>query len=154
MQRHILSVLALLLSTAVVANQDDVPTINGCKLEPASNCAGMDLRNADLSNMNLRKINFNGANLSGANLRHTQLDLSTFDKANLSGANLTRASLQQASLRGANLNNTKLVAITGWALMAQGAKGKNTDFNGANLDLLMQICKSLNSAKPTWPKPI
>ena len=63
MQRHLLSALALVLSTTVWAN-DDVPTINGCKLEPSSNCAGMDLRNADLSNMNLRKINFDGADLS------------------------------------------------------------------------------------------
>ena len=130
MQRYILSALALLISSGVWANQDDVKTINGCKLEPASNCAGMDLRKADLSNMDLRKINFDGANLAGANLRHAQLDLSTFEKANLADANLTRASLQQASLRGANLDNTKLIAITGWALMAQGAKGKNTDFSG------------------------
>ena len=133
MQRHLLSALALVLSTGVWANQD-VPTINGCKLEQGSNCAGMDLRNADLSNMDLKKINFDKANLSGANLRHAKLDLATFNQANLSGANLTRASLQQASLRGANLDNTKLIAITGWAMMAQGAQGKNTDFSGANLE--------------------
>ena len=66
-----------------MADLDQAPVINGCKLERETRCPGADLKGVDLSNMDLRSANFRGANLSGANLSHTSLR-----GANLDGANL------------------------------------------------------------------
>jgi len=65
---------SLLLLTAPViagdymAGEDQSPVINGCVLEPQTQCVDANLQGADLSNMDLRGANFKGADLSGANL--------------------------------------------------------------------------------------
>src|SRR3546814_9284428 len=88
--------LALFASASAFAADDGPLTINGCVLQPESQCANADLRGADLSNQDLRRINLAGANLSGANLRHANLDLANLEKADLTGATLNRPSLQPA----------------------------------------------------------
>ena len=91
-----------------MADLDEVPVINGCKLERETSCAGADLQGADLSNMDLRSANFRGANLSGANLSHTSLRGANLDGANLDDVTGYRLQVYRASMRGASLKNAQL----------------------------------------------
>jgi uncharacterized protein YjbI with pentapeptide repeats len=99
------------------------PVINGCVLEPNTQCPGADL---------------SGANLSGSTLggEPTGIDLT---RANLSGANLSRADFYQTSLRGANLSGADLsgadlteARVAGYDLI--GAKLCNTTMPSGNVN--------------------
>ena len=73
-------------------------TINGCKIERATDCRGAILVGADLSHFDLSGADLTDADLSGADLTD----------ADLSGADLTNANLVGAMLRLAKYNtNTK-----------------------------------------------
>ena len=80
----------------------EVRVINGCRIEPRTECPGADLRGADLSKERLDGANLSRANLSltwliGANLSYAKLYYTNLRDANLSGANLTGASLTGAT---------------------------------------------------------
>lgn len=153
--------LLLALSPALAVSADDAGndtplTINGCVIAEASQCPGANLRGANLANQDLRKMNLAGADLRDADLRHAQLDLANLEKARLQGANLTRASLQQSNLRLADLSNSKLVAIQGWGLFAQGAQFEKADLRAAYLQfarLSGQSCSRPTCRRRTWRWP-
>ena len=88
--------------------------INGCTIEPGTECpmsdlfdadlAGADLRNADLSRTNLAFANLSDANLSGAYLHWSNLSGANLSYADLSNSTLFRAYLGGSNLQGANLS--------------------------------------------------
>ena len=86
-------------------------TINGCKIEPATDCRGAILVGADLSHFDLGGADLTDANLHGADLRSADLR-----NANLSGADLSGADLTNANLVGAMLRLAKYNANTKWTL--------------------------------------
>ena len=54
--------LPLALFSSAAVRRGCPLTVNGCVLQPDSQCANADLRGADLSNQDLRRINLAGAN--------------------------------------------------------------------------------------------
>ena len=70
--------------------------MNGCKIQPNTDCKGAKLAGADLHDANL-----SGANLEGADLTGTNLMSSNLTNANLSGAKVWFTDMQSADLTGA-----------------------------------------------------
>ena len=86
----------------------DVQVIDGCRIEPRTQCQGAylraaDLRGANLSGADLRRANLGDADLSGAILGDADLS-----SANLWGADLTGADLSWADLTGALICDTSM----------------------------------------------
>ena len=122
--------------------------INGCAIQPDTNCAWVNMPGADLNRANLIRAKLNSANLKGAELGGANLEeanLSNSDLsdahllgANLHGANLNRAYLDRAIFIGANLTQAKLIganlnrAILGTADLS-GANLSGANFSGADL---------------------
>ena len=86
-------------------------TINGCKIERATDCRGAILVGADLSHFDLSGADLTDADLSGADLSGAILW-----NAGLNGADLSGADLTNANLVGAMLRLTKYNANTKWPL--------------------------------------
>ena len=102
--------------------------INGCAIEPGTQC-----RDADLSGANLQRADLHNADLSGANLAGARLIPAGLYSANLASAKLTGADLTDADLLGAKLQGADLVRadLTGGNL--GGAILYRADLTGANL---------------------
>lgn len=77
--------------------------VNGCAIQPATQCPG-----ADLSGANLEGADLSGANLSGANLEGTNLGGANLSEANLSSAQIVDTDLSDADLTGANLTGATI----------------------------------------------
>ena len=86
-------------------------TINGCKIERATDCRGAILVGADLSHFDL-----GGADLTDADLSDADLSGAILWNAGLNGADLSGADLTNANLVGAMLRLTKYNANTKWPL--------------------------------------
>ena len=84
-------------------------TINGCKIEPATDCRGAILVGADLSHFDL-----SGADLTDADLSDADLSGAILWNAGLNGADLSGADLSNANLVGAMLRLAKYNANTKW----------------------------------------
>ncbi len=121
----------------------EVKVINGCRIEPGTQCPRADLRRADLTGAdlvyaylsgadltgaNLWGANLSGANLRGANLRGVNLPYADLSGADLSGVNLSNASLWGADLSGANLSDAAL-----WGAYLRGANLSNANLSGGDL---------------------
>jgi uncharacterized protein YjbI with pentapeptide repeats len=100
--------------------------IDGCVIQPRTECPGANLMDADLRNADLRGAslqrarlvgsamqgaNLSGADLTGADVRgyataavFTALDGADLSGADLSGANLSGAGLERANLREVRMN--------------------------------------------------
>ncbi len=99
-----------------------VRVVNGCRIEPWTQCAwgrlsgaalsGANLRGANLTAASLSDANLSGADLSGAHLGGAGLLGANLSGADLSGADLTNASLTYANLSGANLSGAYLTGAT------------------------------------------
>ena len=76
-------------------------TVNGCKIEPATDCRGADLVGVDLSKSQLSAADFTDAELRGANLRGANLNWANLSNADLRGSNMRESILSGAILRGA-----------------------------------------------------
>jgi uncharacterized protein YjbI with pentapeptide repeats len=139
-------------------------TINGCVIEPNTDCRSIDLVGADLRGADLRGAGFFGANLgaadlsgadlSGADLRGAQLLQTKLDGANLTGANLEMASMAEtsairadfsgarlygafmlhANLQGAMLVRANLRRATPVSANLTGANLLQADLSGADLE--------------------
>jgi hypothetical protein len=103
-------------------------TINGCVIEPYTECEGANLSRANLSLANLSLANLTGANLTEANLGYANLGSASLDGANLGSANLSSAILSSANLRFANLSRANLSRAN-----LYGANLSYANLNGANL---------------------
>ena len=110
---------AVVLAIALVAfavgcgGSSGPETVNGCTIEPATQCSGADLSgadlsDADLSSANLTNANLEGTNLSGANLSEANLGGAQIIDTDLSDANLTGANLQDATITDANTDGATL----------------------------------------------
>lgn len=98
-------------------NHDSKEEVNGCTIEPGTECEGADLRSANLSGVDLSGADLANADLTEANLTEADLssaDLSgaTLESANLSQANLSHANISGANFTGANLTGTNLSGAT------------------------------------------
>lgn len=78
-----------------------VRVINGCRIEPRTQCPGVNLDWADLSGTDLSFSNFENARFWGANLTGVKLMGANLINANLTQANLTNVDTFAADLRGA-----------------------------------------------------
>lgn len=105
------------------AGVDGVLVINGCRIEPETQCPGVDLRHADLSGRNLFRANFRGALLSRAQFDDANLKFVNFDGADLTGASFHRAFLQRSTARGADMR----------AADFDHARASAADWSGADL---------------------
>jgi pentapeptide repeat protein len=113
-------VLATLLVVALMlvgCGGSDSESVNGCTIEPGTQCADVDLSGADLSGADLSRAVLTGANLEGTNL--SEADLSEADLSgaqivdtDLSDADLTSANLTDADISGANLEGATLCGTT------------------------------------------
>ena len=67
--------LAGLLSVALLAGASaaEPRVVNGCRIEPATNCAFARLEAADLAGADLSDASLHGAVMTGANLRGANL---------------------------------------------------------------------------------
>ena len=82
--------------------------INGCTIEPGTQCKDADLMNADLSGANLAGSDLTGANLGGADLTDANLSDADLNWARLYAADLSRADLTGARLWNVLLNYADL----------------------------------------------
>lgn len=92
------------------------PVINGCVLEPNTQCPGVNLSRQDLSGMDgqgkLTGINLRGANLSNADLSGATFFETDLRGANLNGANLAGADLENAYFYDTDIGNTNICQTT------------------------------------------
>ena len=109
------SIVGIFASSTAVPT---VTTINGCKIEPNTQCEG-----ASLQLENMRWADLQGANLSGADLSGADLRAADLRYADLRDADLTGAHLRGADLAGADLRRARLV----------GTDLRDTDLIGADL---------------------
>ena len=96
---------------------DGPETVNGCVIEPATQCAnidlsGADLEGADLSQAVLTGTTLDGTNLSDANLTEADLSDAQITDADFSGADLTRANLSGATITGTDFTDATLCGTT------------------------------------------
>jgi len=94
--------------------------INGCRIEPDTQCPGADLANADLGAItagghhvarraaDLSGGNFRGANFEGAYMARAELAGADLSNANFRGTNLHQSSLYEANMSGADLTEADL----------------------------------------------
>jgi uncharacterized protein YjbI with pentapeptide repeats len=87
--------------------------INGCVIQPYTQCpraelTWADLAGADLTGADLTGASINGAKLTGAALTGAELAGVNFNYSNLTDANLGKANLKEATLQGAKLTGATL----------------------------------------------
>jgi Pentapeptide repeats (8 copies) len=117
LQRTLVAILAAVAVIVVLSGcgGSDGPEseVNGCAIQPATQCPGADLSGAnlggaDLSGANLSSTNLEGTELSGANLSEANLSSAQIVDTDLSDADLTGANLTGATISGANLDGATL----------------------------------------------
>ena len=99
--------------------------IDGCRIEPETECRGANLAGAfllkaNLARSDLREVNLEGADLREVNLRKVDLTGSTVTKADVTGGRLQKSDLDKADFRESNLTNATL----------KGASAEGTNFAG------------------------
>ena len=161
------------LSTTLVSataqapsNNSSALTINGCKIEPYTQCEYANLPDASLSgayldNANLRHANLGGADLREADLREVDLSYANLIHADLAGASMVGADLIEADLREADLNGAHLgdavlrEADLRWATLTNAylvdaemeyANLTGADLSGANLHFAFLLRADLSYA--------
>lgn len=133
---------------AAGAAQADPRVVNGCRIEPATNCSYAKLENADLEGVDLSDASLHaavlsGANLKKANLQRVDLQVGNLSKADLRGANLEHAHLFANDLEGAQLEGANLKGVNFVDAKLQGANLKGADLTGA-------LFESADLAGATW----
>ena len=106
-----LFVLLSFNAKALVVNGSLV--VNGCTIEPYTDCSGaglsfLTLLDANLTNATLSEADLTGTYLTGAYLHYADLSYANLYYADLYGAGLHFANLSGANLHGANLTNANL----------------------------------------------
>jgi uncharacterized protein YjbI with pentapeptide repeats len=91
--------------------------INGCKIQPDTQCPGADLSGADLGAITSKGhpgrllAKLSGGNFSGANFEDAYMARIDLSGADLTNANLKRANLYQATLFEADLSGADLTGV-------------------------------------------
>lgn len=99
----VVAMLVVILAAGCGGSGGPESEVNGCAIQPATQCPG-----ADLSGANLGDADLSGANLSGTNLEGTNLSGANVSEANLSSAQLVDTDLSDADLTGANLTGATI----------------------------------------------
>lgn len=102
--------------------------INGCTIQPGTQCRDADLRQADLAGANL-----SGASLQSADLHNADLSGANLVGADLEGARLVRADLHLADLTDGNLHRADLYDANVAGANLAGARLVRADLYGTNL---------------------
>jgi hypothetical protein len=97
------AMLVVILAVGCGGSGGPESEVNGCAIQPATQCPG-----ADLSGANLGDADLSGANLSGTNLEGTNLSGANVSEANLSSAQIVDTDLSDADLTGANLTGATI----------------------------------------------
>ena len=157
-----------LVSATVQApsNNSSALTINGCKIEPYTQCEYANLPDASLSgayldNANLRHALLVRADLREADLREADLSYANLIHADLAGASMVSADLREADLREADLNGAHLgdvslqhadlrwATLTNAYLVSANAEYVNltgADLSGADLRFAFLLSADLSYA--------
>ena len=111
--RLVVAMLVVILAAGCGGSGGPESEVNGCAIQPATQCPGADLsganlEDADLSSANLSGANLEGTNLSGANLSEANLASAQIVDTDLSDADLTGANLTGATISGTNLEGATL----------------------------------------------
>jgi uncharacterized protein YjbI with pentapeptide repeats len=127
---------SVVLPTGAAGAEPEV--INGCKIEPATNCSYAKLEHARLQGASLEDASFHGAVLAAADLRGARLQRVDFQVGNLSHADLRGADLEGAhlfanDLRGAQLQRANLRGVNLQDARLDGANLEGADLTGAIL---------------------
>ncbi|HEX2345550.1 MAG TPA: pentapeptide repeat-containing protein [Gaiellaceae bacterium] len=109
----VVAMLVAILAAGCGGSDGPESEVNGCAIQPATQCAGADLSSAnlegaDLSSANLSGANLEGTNLSGANLSEANLTSAQIVETDLSDADLTGTNLTGATISGTNLEGATL----------------------------------------------
>ena len=104
--------MAAALLLAGCGGGSDTETVNGCVIEPGTQCANIDLSGADLSGADLSRAVLSSTNLEGTNLSSANLSESDLTDAQLVETNLSDADLTSADLTGATITDTDLDGAT------------------------------------------
>ena len=112
--RRLLTLAALALITVVSlagCGGSGTRVIDGCKIEPLTQCPGknfshQDLHGANFGGANLRAANFTGANLTGANFAGSDVQGALFTNADLTKANFNGSDIWYADMRGTTFKET------------------------------------------------
>lgn len=129
-----LAIACALLVSAARAGATESIVLNGCRIEPATNCsfaklANASLRGVDLSDASMHGAVFSGADLRDANLQRVDFQVGNLSQADLRGANLEGAHLFANNLRGAQLQGANLQHVN-----LQDAHLEGANLQGAKLD--------------------
>lgn len=110
--------------------------VNGCLIQPNTQCYGADLSGADLSGADLTLARLAFARLTRANLSDARLVIAGLSNTDLRGAVLTRADVRGANLSGSNLSGANLVDadLSGGPLGVAGAELEAANLEGADLE--------------------
>lgn len=98
-------------------------TINGCNLQPGTQCPGANLRNAQINGADLSRANLAGAHFDGAQIGNN----TRFTDANLNGAFFTNAVIAFVYLDNIRATNAN---FDGVAMSLSGSR--DMDFSGAS----------------------
>tara|TARA_B100000900_G_scaffold168547_1_gene143198 strand:- start:523 stop:1371 length:849 start_codon:yes stop_codon:yes gene_type:complete len=125
---------------------------NGCK--DNRKCVGQDFNNCDVRGANLEgadltEANLSGADLTNASLTNASLSRASLTDANCSGANLTGADLTYADLTGAITSTTHLMNADLTSASLTDADLTNADLRDANLEFANLTGANLSRANLT-----
>ena len=115
-----------------------VNNVNGCALQPNTQCINGNFSGAVLDGVNISGGNLRNASLSGAHMDEGNLSSADLSNANFAGArilrtNLARANLSQANFSGADLSDSDLNSANLRDANASGAFMDHVNLNGADL---------------------
>jgi uncharacterized protein YjbI with pentapeptide repeats len=82
-------------------------SVNGCVLQPYTQCPGRNLQGASIYRIRVDRSNFAGASFNNAKVTYSDFSYSDFTNAGLYGATLENTSLEGSKFPGADLQYAK-----------------------------------------------
>lgn len=107
LQIAVITILLITFSLSMLAYLGAVRGEQGCLLQPAAKCDGVNLKAIQASGVDLHFGSFVKADLRGANLSYSDLSNADLRGADLRGADLSGTDLRGANLDGADLTGAK-----------------------------------------------
>lgn len=152
-----------LREVAVFVDDSEARVLNGCILQPGTDCPwadfdgtylpGLELAGANLQQAFVQGSEFNGGNLTEANLSEANID-SSFHVTDLSKANLSSAyissNFEDVNLSGANLTNAHLDESHFEDSNLSGAQTSGVSWGTATFCNTVMPNGSVNSSGCNW----
>jgi hypothetical protein len=133
---------------SVFLDDGEAEVVNGCVIQPFTECLNLDLGEIDLTREAWGAVNFSGSDLDGtdaqqaglegaifvkSSLRNSDFQLAGLQDANFSGANLEHANFVAAFLGNANFENANLAGANLTSAEVDEEEGQSINFHGANI---------------------